>query len=278
MAPYAVPLLPEGALGPDDRYVPAGYCQIGGEGRNALPRARVWVDGFVMRRFPVTTGEYITFLDDLVASGREDEALAHQPRLTPSGGSGAVPIFGRDADGRFVLVADPEGDLWGPRWPVLHVDWRDARAFAAWEAARSGQPWRLPWELEREKAGRGADGRGWPWGDFMESTWTANQQARPGRATPRPVDEPAEDESVYGIRGLSGNARDWCLDLRDRAIELVDGRFKPGAVVDDAEAWRITRGGAWSAGAAYGELSQRLGAPATFRNVLIGFRLARDAP
>ena len=275
-SPHPVKLLPLGSLGPEDHYVPAGFCRVGGEGRNALPRSTVWVDGFVMRRFPVTTSEYIAFLDALVAAGREDLALAHQPRLSPSGGAGTLPIFGRDPEGKFVLVPDPEGDLWGQRWPVFHVDFRDAMAYAAWQAEASGLPWRLPWELEREKAGRGADGRSWPWGDWMEPTWTANQQARPGRPSPRPVEEPPEDESVYGVRGLAGNSRDWCLDLRSgQGLGVRDGLFVPELVPDGGE-WRMTRGGAWSAGPAYGELSQRLAAPAEFRNALIGVRVVRS--
>ena len=51
-----IELLPNGTLGPEDCYVPAGWCHLGGDPNtpNSLPRQRVWVDGFVIGRFSVT--------------------------------------------------------------------------------------------------------------------------------------------------------------------------------------------------------------------------------
>ena len=63
------------------------------------------------------------------------------------------------ADGGFEAVPDAEGDLWLPDWPVVMIDQASARAYAAWLQTQTGQPWRLPYGLEREKASRGADGR-----------------------------------------------------------------------------------------------------------------------
>jgi serine/threonine-protein kinase len=54
--PHPIILPRQGELGPDDCYVPAGFSWIGGdpEASECLPRRRVWIDAFVMRRFPVT--------------------------------------------------------------------------------------------------------------------------------------------------------------------------------------------------------------------------------
>jgi len=50
--PYPIVLPRDGELGADDCYVPAGWCWIGGDmaTTDSLPRRRVWIDGFVMRR------------------------------------------------------------------------------------------------------------------------------------------------------------------------------------------------------------------------------------
>src|SRR5262249_7401155 len=81
--PYPIVLPREDELGPDDCYVPAGYAWIGGdpEASDSLPRRRVWIDAFVMRRFPVTNAGYLAFLNDLWARGRVEEALAACPRV-----------------------------------------------------------------------------------------------------------------------------------------------------------------------------------------------------
>jgi len=47
--------------------------------------------------------------------------------------------------------------------PVVMVSHDDALAYAAWLSGETGMPWRLPRELEWEKAARGIDGRYFPW-------------------------------------------------------------------------------------------------------------------
>jgi serine/threonine-protein kinase len=274
-------LPPLGALGPDDVYVPAGPAWVGGgEARYAIPRQRVWIDGFVIRRHPVTNAEYIAFLDDLVAQGREAEALAWEPRLRVQKDAEARPQYGRDEQGRYRLIPDAEGDLWQPDWPVVMVTWEAARGYAAWEAARSGRPWRLPAELEREKAGRGVDGQPYPWGAHLEHTWAALQTARPGRPKPWAVGTPPQDRSVYGVAGLAGNVREWCLDrfaVRGEGL-IVEGR----AVLPDLddvggpEVWRAQRGGTWSGATLDCRQTYRRSAPTSYAGPLIGFRLCRS--
>jgi serine/threonine-protein kinase len=239
------------------------------------------VDSFVLRRDPVTNREYLAWLDALVAEGRGAEAERHAPRLSPNlVGQEGRPVYGRAADGRFLLVPDAEGDLWQPDWPVVLIDWASAMAFADWTAARTGLPWRLAWEPEREKALRGVDGRALPWGDQLEPTWSRNAQSGPWRPTPAPVGTPPEDESVYGVRGLAGNVRDWTLSLRDGAWAHVDadGLFTapPLEQARRWEGWRLNLGGAWSSGPGLGRAGYRLAAPTDHRNALIGIRLARS--
>ncbi len=242
--PIAIPT----HLAEDDVYVPAGWFVSAGDpdALGPAPAFPLWADGFVMKRFPVTLGQFLEFLNDLAAQGRESEALASAPRAG-TGAFGVVGdlLVGRTKGGRFELVRDGQGDLWQETWPAIHIDWLGAVAYAAWEASRTGLPWRLASEWEREKAARGVDGRFFPWGDARESAWSATFDGRP---CPVPVTAFPIDESPYGVRGLAGNVRDWCLDRFVKESHpsgpIVDVSMAP--LSDDPGERRAIRGGTWS--------------------------------
>lgn len=234
-------LPPAGLLGTEDCYVPAGWFWAGGdpEAFRSLARQRVWVDGFVMRRFPVTNREYLEFLNDLLVQGREDEALRHAPR-EPRGTDGeeGALLYGRDEAGRFLLTEDADGDLWEQEFPVLYVDWICAMAYSVWLAERTGRSWRLPGELEWEKAARGVDGRFYPWGDGWNASWVCARECHRGRRMPTGVGSFPIDASVYGIRDLGGNAQEWCVDeFRELGPPIKSGYYEVPAPDD----WLIRR-------------------------------------
>jgi len=249
--PVYLPLRRE--LRSDECYVPAGWFWSGGdpEAGLSLPRRRLWCDGLIAKRFPVTNAEYIAFLDDLVARGQEERALRYAPRAraTPKDPEGAL-LYGRSSLGRFLLVPDAAGDVWLQDMPAILMPWAGTVAYARWAAARGGRPWRLLGELEWEKAARGVDGRLYPWGDRYDPSWCCNRESHPGRPQPVPVDTFPVDESPYGVRGVAGNTRDWCGDLYNPRGPRLDGlRVVPPALPSRAELSSghtgITRGGAW---------------------------------
>ena len=246
------------ALGASECYVPPGFFLAGGdeEATDPLPRGEIWCDGFIAERFPVTNAEYIRFLDDLVERGREADALAYVPR-------GIAPLYGRDADGRFVLLADDEGDIWRPDWPVIMVDWRSAGAYAAWRADRTGLPWRLPADVEWEKMARGVDGRLFPWGNAFDPSWCSMRESHATRPMPCSVTAFPTDESVYGVRGCAGNVREWCSDIFRREGVALDNR-------------RVHRGGSWNGTARACHVAGRIGDPPTLRTAHLGFRVVRS--
>ena len=268
-APQPVPLLRSAALERDDVYVPVGWFQCGGDSGapNSLRLQRRWLPAFVIRRFPVTNLEYIQFLNDLVAQGRDDEAESFAPREKSgiADTDGAL-IYGRDARGRFALRPDEDGDMWQGDWPVFQVDWFGASAYARWLAEGSDLPWRLPGELEWEKAARGVDGRGYPWGDFLDPTWCSMRESHAERPLPAVVDSYPIDRSPYGVRGLAGNVRDWCEE-----------RYHPsGPGHDDAHHGRVVRGGCWSFAARQARSANRDWYEPHYRHSYLGFRVARD--
>jgi formylglycine-generating enzyme required for sulfatase activity len=279
--PLPVPLLRPSELGPDDCYVPTGWFSCGGDpaAANSLPRQRVWVDGQVFRRFPVTNREYLGFLDALVAAGRAEEALRHAPRerAGTTGEAGAL-IYGFDGR-RFSLRPDADGDTWDPEWPVLMVDWHGACAFATWAAERSGRPWGLPGELGWEKAARGVDGRWFPWGDRFDPSWGCTNRSHRGRPLPAVVDSYPVDESPYGVRGLAGNVREWCADAyAPEGPPVVRSRLTPPPLAVPAGSDRVLRGGGWGSTPANARVAGRYWDAPGDRSQNLGFRLARSVP
>jgi len=281
--PTPVWLPPQGALHDHEVYVPAGWFRSGGdpEAPSSQPARRLWCDALVVHRFPVTNRQYLAFLDDLVARGRTDEALRHTPRHQAgrAGEQGAL-LYGFDGE-RFSLVEDAQGDPWLPDWPVFHVDWHGARAYLAWLAERTGRPWRLPGQLEWEKAARGVDGRLYPWGDHCDPSWCCIADSHRGGRLPAVVDSFPVDTSPCGVRGMGGNTRDWCLDLLESPVDIADNRVAQpeSALKEPPRALRVARGGAWSSAARYARSAYRFRYEPTNRNSSLGFRgLWRPAP
>lgn len=240
-----------------EAYVAAGWCTLGGErfAGDSPPRRRVWIDGFVIQRNPVTHGEYLEFLDDLVARDRVSEALRRVPGKREQEGRRPpyLPAFRFEGD-RFVIT-DDGGTAGRPvatveairRWPVAGISWFDAMRYASWRAERDGLPWRLSSEWEFEKVARCSDDRRLPWGNHLEPEWLY-----PGGISklllPVPVDSKTVDETVHGARWLVSNGLTWCLDAWGPDGPPPGGRLDISTIVAGAESpasLRMMRGCAW---------------------------------
>jgi serine/threonine-protein kinase len=278
-APWPIRLPALGEIGADEAYVPAGFAWIGGdpEATDSLPRRRIWVDAFAIGRSPVTNREYLAFLNDLVAQGRAERAVASCPRsLGVSGEAEERRAFAQDASGAFLLAGDEMDARWEADWPVALIDWHDAAAYARWLAEATGRAYRLPGELEREKAARGADGRLYPWGNGGEATFACVLESHARRPSRRPVSAHRCDESPYGARGLAGNVRDYCLEeWRRQGPEVVGDRLVITPAAAESPAFRSVRGGAWISPITLARAAGRFGNRASDRRATIGFRVAR---
>ncbi len=281
---HAVYLPKEGELRKNDCYVPPGWFWAGGDtgAIDPIPRKRVWADGFILRRFPVTNREYLAFLNDLVHTRREEEALRYVPRERARlPGKRAGMIYARRRDGTFYLRKDIDGDRWLKDWPVFMTDWACAMGFARWFAEVTGSKWRLPSELEWEKAARGADERLFPWGDWLDPSWCRMRDSRAGRMYPSVVGRHPVDVSPYGVRGLAGNVRDWCFEEFDTL-----GPDTPGdrVVIQDyfgpmEPPWgteRVARGGYWAMSAQGARSATRYHVDSHMRSAHLGLRMARS--
>ena len=261
-------------VGPDEVYVPAGYAWIGGDpdAADGLPRRRIWIDGFFLGRHPVTHAEYLAFLNDRIAQGRAREALDACPH------NEAGTAYGRDADGRFTLAGGSLEPLPLPDRPVTFVTWHAATAYARWRAEATGLPFRLPDELEREKAARGADGRAYPFGDYLDPCFACVLESHPATPAPAPVGDHPLDESPYGARGLAGNARDWCLGVwRQDGPPIEGGRLRLDPASPGDPDFRGVRGGGWGSPGSFARAACRFANPPAPGRIMIGIRLARSA-
>jgi Sulfatase-modifying factor enzyme 1/Domain of unknown function (DUF4388) len=121
----------------------------------------------------------------------------------------------------YAKAAFSGGELKGvrlnPNFPAVCLDWFDAYAFAKWQNRR------LPSEVEWEKAGRGTDGRKYPWGDtFMSGAANLYRGAREAAAWSE-VGRYSGDISPYGVRDLSGNVSEWTASDDGNGSPVVRG-------------------------------------------------------
>ena len=273
-APQPIRLPRRGTLRPNDVFVPAGWFRSGDHRCDAATSpARVWVDDFVIGRFPVTVQEYVAFLDDLMAQGMAEEALQRQPRR----GVGGAPLLERTPQGSWAVPSGEGHLITHPSCPVVGVDYRSACAYATWRGQQDGLPWRLPGELEWEKAARGVDGRLYPWGDHFDPTWARIRSSTRTRPLPTTIDSYPVDTSVYGVRGMGGNAADWCADVwSSLGPDVVAGKAQTPPMRPEDPSPRNARGGAWHATFTTAQSPGRLRAEQDLVSAQVGIRLARS--
>jgi serine/threonine-protein kinase len=251
-----------GLPGDDESYIAGGPVALGSE----LSGNRVLRDHdiatFFIQTLPVTFGHYLQFLESVRASdpdrvtsliphAREGDALW---TLTARGlePTAALTDFGMSPETCTAI-------------PVFGVDGHAVTSYASWWSRRTGKPYRLPTELEWEKAARGVDGRRYPWGDRFEAIFCKMMHSRAGRARPEAVGAFASDSSPYGVRDLGGGVADWCTPVASE-----DARIERGILL-------ASRGGAWCDSDADCAVTARRRVPIDERSARLGFRLVRDA-
>jgi sulfatase modifying factor 1 len=165
--------------------------------------------------------------------------------------------------------------------PVVHVSWRDARAFCAWAGLR------LPSEAEWEFAARGGlVQKRFPWGDEVEpggrhrmnvwqGTFPSHNTVADGYLGTCPVD--TFEPNGFGLHNTSGNVWEWCDAPFGSAWQGGGAEVSPAGAEGDA---KVIRGGSYLCHASYCNryrVAARSSNTAPSSTGNMGFRCARDA-
>jgi formylglycine-generating enzyme required for sulfatase activity len=194
--------------------IPAGPFLMGTQspkGRaDEWPQRIVQVDAFAIDEVEVTNERYMSFV----------ATTGHRSPPNPYGTGVLVSVKGIE------------------QLPVVQVTWYDAKAYCAWAKKR------LPTEAEWEKAARGTDGRTFPWGDDVPTPKRANYDREwVDDKTLHAVGSLPGGDSPYGIKDMSGNAREWVQDWYDPDYYANAPTKNPQG--PDKGIVRVIRGGSW---------------------------------
>lgn len=239
--------------------IPAGEASIGGDpgAPDSLPTQRLHVDAFLIGQHPITNQAYADFLTAL-AETDPDQAHSHAPRSGPDGSETYWFDYNEATRTFTVPEHDQDGDPWDPLWPVTLVSYYDAEAYCAWRSQRDGARYRLPTEIEWEKAARGIDGRIFPWGNGFDPALCCMAQSNQNSLMPLPVGSHEFDCSPYGVRDMAGLVVEW-----------TSTRSEDGVYV-------ITRGGGFKSPAEWCRAATRRVNHPTIHPTQLGFRIVRE--
>jgi len=230
---------------------------------------------FAVGRTSVTTGQFAEFV---AKTGYKTEK-----------GCGLI------GDGTYHL--SPDNDWRDPGYgrpahddePVVCVSWTDAKAYVNWLSHVSGFRYRLLSEAEWEYAARAGKTTHFPWGDSAEDACRfANLYDRSAEVLKMPWPLPACSDgfarvapvasfppNAFGLYDMIGNTWQWTEDcyLYEYPEWPVDGT---PVEVKSACPLRSIRGGSWGTRVERLRPSWRGRDPEYRKNILFGFRVARD--
>lgn len=153
--------------------------------------------------------------------------------------------------------------------PVTGISWYEAAVYSEWLAGKTGMNFRLPKEVEWEKAATHPKGD-YPWGPDAPTPELMNFDDNIGNPTPVGIYQAGA--APGGHLDMAGNVLEWCEDwYREDHDRKVDGSKNI-----DAGASRVVRGGGWDFTAQDCRSAYRDSLAPDDRYGDVGFRLARS--
>jgi formylglycine-generating enzyme required for sulfatase activity len=232
----------------------AGEWQKKGRFEREKPSGTVDLPGYHIGKFPVTVGQFRTFVH---------EGGYHNRRCWSEAG-----WLWRQAEN----IHKPRGwddEQWtgDERLPIIGTSWFEAFAYCQWLSEHTAANCRLPTEAEWEKAARGTDGRMFPWGEVFDPSRCNVRANLLRRTTPVGQFSPAGD-SPYGCADMVGNVSEWTLtQFKPYPYDTGDARDEP-----EGKGARATRGGSWKSPEKRARVTARGMNEPCFRDLDLGFR------
>ena len=230
----------------------------------------------------VTNDQYADYLNEALASGdvriQDDEVVGYYPGDEFHGYEHEEEISAGDwihlplADDGLRLDYDGQAFTAKPGYenhPMVLVSWFGAKAYCDYYG------WRLPTEVEWEKAARGTDGRPFPWGEEIKrnnanyySSHDVFEKIVGGLGDTTPAGfyngstyegyETLDSPSPYGLYDMAGNVWQWADDVYEK------------------QHYRYLRGGSKENYAYNLRVWTRNSAGPDYFSANVGFRCARD--
>jgi formylglycine-generating enzyme required for sulfatase activity len=224
---------------------------------NEKPQREIYLDDFMISKYPVTNEEFTEFVDDGGYGKARKDMWSEEGWQWREENEISEPAYLHDRKWN------------GSNFPVVGISWYEAEAYANWLSERTGNPHRLPTEAEWEKAARGTWCLKYPWGDEFDRNLCNSFES--GLLRTSPVGIYPKGKSSYGCFDMAGNVWEWCSDWYiDNYYANCPDR-NPIGPLDGAA--RVIRGGGWAYVARRCRSAARAhGAPGA-RSIFLGFRL-----
>lgn len=199
---------------------------------------KIWLDSYYIAKYEGRARDLVAYLNS--PAGEKIDYFGKQKSCSTR----------LDPKTEQYYEVSPKEDL-----PATHINWKQADGWAHWMG------FRLPTEMEWEKAARGSDQRTFPWGNEWPDDTYAGYRTNSNCKT-WPVDAFEKGVSPYGIYNMAGNVREFVADWfnRERDKSLKDGDKNPpvaaqGTILppmdedstrNDTGPWKLLKGGRWA--------------------------------
>jgi formylglycine-generating enzyme required for sulfatase activity/energy-coupling factor transporter ATP-binding protein EcfA2 len=222
------------------------------------PQREIYLDDFMVGKYPVTNEEFKEFLDD--GGYDKKEFWTREGWRWREENEISEPAYLHDRKWN------------GLNFPVVGISWFEAEAYANWLSERTGHQYRLPTEAEWEKAARRTDGFKYPWGEDFDKNLCNSFKSELLRTSP--VGIFPKGKSPYGCFDMVGNVWEWCSDRYDDKYYANSPDGNPRGPSDGS--LRVIRGCSWHYNAKDCRSAYRNHLDPRIRNNHHGFRLLQE--
>jgi len=224
----------------------------------------------------VPAGSFTMGSPEKEESHRTDESPQHHVTLSQPFAAGKFSVTFDEWD---ACVADggcnnyrPNDQGWGrDRRPVIRVSWYDAKAYVTWLSRKTGKPYRLLTESEREYATRAGATTPFWWGSSI-STSQANYTPK-GEYGGRTLPVESFQPNPWGLYQMHGNVSEW---VEDCYHDTYDGAPSDGSAWTGGDCKsHVIRGGSIRLDQSRLRAASRFTFDPGYQIDVVGFRLGR---